>query len=773
MLAYLACILGCESYSRTVSQFPELTNAAGDDSLYIIDDSEASIALKSKKISALNLVGAVTTTEDTLSAFVAGGNTYILGKTLVVDSDGAPIIYYLTSEDGDEEDDWVRVGTAALTATQWGYLGAMNQDVATSDTPVFAGVTTPTITGDTVTITSGVNDIILSANVDVELNPVGDLIIQGFTVSTFGLMLIDDADAATARATLGINQTWTISDAASLDAAEAGSVDGDTWDQIATFTPTDGVATPTVAINWRGNGHTILGALQADLDGDLNPLIISELLFDPQSDVLADGSQHKIEDAIFYLYDVSFDGNDYAGNVITFRADDSPCYGEWHGGSAYEAAADVASTKSDSPSTHGAASRVYIYGVTAYNCGSGASDNVLTAHDLFGAFSYSATYYGGSSGNGPIIAADAPGDTPLEIYGGTVTGNTIIADRVEGVTFYASPISGSGAILLAGDNPKAIGNTVISTSNTGTGIELDEIYSDASSLVIQSNVIQGFSDSNATGIYIKSSSLTGGEDAYIGDNSIFDSDRGIDLRDGNVRLVGNRTYGITGFDVLQSGATIILDEGNHWAGGSFSGYTTDGYNLPFTYDSSANTTFNGDVTITPSSGNGFVWLNSSTSSGQVAIIGNGSTEINFRNNGSNQMALNGNSLLGIQGGSVYSCASLKLSAANSTTLPTYANRGDVGSGYGFQSASVPDIRVGGVSVAEWDASVHTLGLSLNHDGSQLGLLGATPVSQATTAIAESAFSENSGGTVVNVDSTFAGYTLQQVIEALQNYGLLQ
>ena len=38
--------------------------------------------------------------------------------------------------------------------------------------------------------------------------------------------------------------------------------------------------------------------------------------------------------------------------------------------------------------------------------------------------------------------------------------------------------------------------------------------------------------------------------------------------------------------------------------------------------------------------------------------------------------------------------------------------------------------------------------------------------------AEAAFTENIGGTAVNVDSTFGGYTLQQVIQALQEQGLL-
>jgi len=55
---------------------------------------------------------------------------------------------------------------------------------------------------------------------------------------------------------------------------------------------------------------------------------------------------------------------------------------------------------------------------------------------------------------------------------------------------------------------------------------------------------------------------------------------------------------------------------------------------------------------------------------------------------------------------------------------------------------------------------------------KIGFYNATPVVQPTIGVAEAAFVENSGGTAVNVDSTFGGYTIQQVVEALQTLGLL-
>lgn len=55
---------------------------------------------------------------------------------------------------------------------------------------------------------------------------------------------------------------------------------------------------------------------------------------------------------------------------------------------------------------------------------------------------------------------------------------------------------------------------------------------------------------------------------------------------------------------------------------------------------------------------------------------------------------------------------------------------------------------------------------------KLGFWNATPIVQPTTAVTEATFVENAGGTAINVDSTFDGYTLQQVVKALRNTGLL-
>jgi len=67
-----------------------------------------------------------------------------------------------------------------------------------------------------------------------------------------------------------------------------------------------------------------------------------------------------------------------------------------------------------------------------------------------------------------------------------------------------------------------------------------------------------------------------------------------------------------------------------------------------------------------------------------------------------------------------------------------------------------------------------IGMEIEASGSaaKVALFGATPVLRPTTSHAEASFTENAGGTSVNVDSTFGGYTLQQIAQALQDVGIL-
>jgi len=66
----------------------------------------------------------------------------------------------------------------------------------------------------------------------------------------------------------------------------------------------------------------------------------------------------------------------------------------------------------------------------------------------------------------------------------------------------------------------------------------------------------------------------------------------------------------------------------------------------------------------------------------------------------------------------------------------------------------------------------TTGTKIGYATNQkLAFWNKTPIVQPTTAVASAAFVANSG-TAVNDASTFGGYTIRQVVQALQNIGLL-
>lgn len=109
--------------------------------------------------------------------------------------------------------------------------------------------------------------------------------------------------------------------------------------------------------------------------------------------------------------------------------------------------------------------------------------------------------------------------------------------------------------------------------------------------------------------------------------------------------------------------------------------------------------------------------------------------------------------------------------------PVLNNLKIAASGVFGTDASFLQMRVNGANNYGVDASFFycNQGLKLGHYGGSGSLwVNGTQVvgAQQTTGVAEAAFVENSGGTAVNVDSTFGGYTLQQVVQALQNHGLL-
>lgn len=75
----------------------------------------------------------------------------------------------------------------------------------------------------------------------------------------------------------------------------------------------------------------------------------------------------------------------------------------------------------------------------------------------------------------------------------------------------------------------------------------------------------------------------------------------------------------------------------------------------------------------------------------------------------------------------------------------------------------------GVNIALGTSTGSRIGTATDQ---KIGFWNATPVAQPTTGIAQATFLANAGGTAVNVDSTFDGYTLGQVVKAMRNLGLL-
>jgi hypothetical protein len=124
-----------------------------------------------------------------------------------------------------------------------------------------------------------------------------------------------------------------------------------------------------------------------------------------------------------------------------------------------------------------------------------------------------------------------------------------------------------------------------------------------------------------------------------------------------------------------------------------------------------------------------------------------------------------NGSAGTSSGLDFKIASNTDATLNSVMHLTY--EGNVGIGTTNPSSLLHLADAGDITVGT------TTGTKIGTATSQkIGFYDATPVVQPTTGVAEAAFVENSGGTAVNVDSTFGGYTIQQVVEALQTLGLL-
>lgn len=149
--------------------------------------------------------------------------------------------------------------------------------------------------------------------------------------------------------------------------------------------------------------------------------------------------------------------------------------------------------------------------------------------------------------------------------------------------------------------------------------------------------------------------------------------------------------------------------------------------------------------------------------GVAVTTGTNNTIVGYQAGAS--LSTNGGSvMIGYQAGKAETAANKLYIANSSTTTPLI-----------YGDFSTPSLTFNGtVNIADAKNIVlgTTTGSKLGSGATEkLGVWGATPIVQPTTAVAAATFTANAG-TAVNDASTFDGYTIKQVVKALRNAGWL-
>lgn len=111
-----------------------------------------------------------------------------------------------------------------------------------------------------------------------------------------------------------------------------------------------------------------------------------------------------------------------------------------------------------------------------------------------------------------------------------------------------------------------------------------------------------------------------------------------------------------------------------------------------------------------------------------------------------------------------------MSVASGTPTETFTWYDEVATAAVTMATIVP-ITVVGTTHGYGIHDLYVKGVLRGGASGSVGVFGATPIVQPTTGVGAAAFVAGSG-TAVNDASTFGGYTLKQVVKALQNLGLL-
>jgi hypothetical protein len=120
---------------------------------------------------------------------------------------------------------------------------------------------------------------------------------------------------------------------------------------------------------------------------------------------------------------------------------------------------------------------------------------------------------------------------------------------------------------------------------------------------------------------------------------------------------------------------------------------------------------------------------------------------------------------------LYRDAAAVLAQRNSTNAQTFRLYGTYTDSSNYERLAAITA-AGDYSLTPQAGGTGTLrGLQLVASGGRVGFFGTTAIAKITTGVAGAAFVAGAG-TAVNDASTFGGYTIKQIAQALQNYGLL-
>lgn len=184
-----------------------------------------------------------------------------------------------------------------------------------------------------------------------------------------------------------------------------------------------------------------------------------------------------------------------------------------------------------------------------------------------------------------------------------------------------------------------------------------------------------------------------------------------------------------------------------------------------------------------------------TNNGLLTIKGSGSNILSFRDSSNVEKA------------SVSNTGAINSTSIDTTTQGTFQNR-QIGLGYGYNSSlnlssegiinwatTSGDINGKTFDVALIRSTTNTLRISNNSTGyggfetgiasalafqvarvsstAAIGFFAVSPVNQITTAVAGAAYADGGGVSFIKTTDTIGGYTMQQIVQALLNYGLLR